>query len=296
MDVQDGSGDHQRKHLQQQRHRRGDRRGRQRAVLEGNSQVNITNSQFSGNLNSNLVAYDQSQVTAQGSTFSNSQKGDGAIFSDQATVRLTGNTFASNGPGRRVRLGLQRRGVLQRLHRQRRRLGQHASATTRRTGSSSAGASQAIQITGNNFINNLVGLNMDASVAPISAVIQGNTFVGALGSADQGLVAAGSGVTATVGGSGSEQNTFENLRHSALHPPVQRQPGSTIGCPNLANIDDEYLPQRGCCRPALAGRSGSVADQSASKSGGAWQTSRPRGSSPACDPADPALTHPASSE
>ena len=48
--------------------------------VEGNSRATITNSQFVGNLNADLVAYGQAQVTAQGSTFSNSQKGDGALF------------------------------------------------------------------------------------------------------------------------------------------------------------------------------------------------------------------------
>src|SRR5262249_38388212 len=64
--------------------------------IGGNSQATITNSQFIGNLNANLVAQDQAQVTAQGSTFSQSQQGDGALFANSGAVNLTGNTFAMN--------------------------------------------------------------------------------------------------------------------------------------------------------------------------------------------------------
>jgi hypothetical protein len=65
-------------------------------LVDGNSQVNITNSQFVGNLNANLVAFGQAQVTAQGSTFAQSQQGDGAIFAGSGTANLTDNTFATN--------------------------------------------------------------------------------------------------------------------------------------------------------------------------------------------------------
>lgn len=212
--------------------------------VEGNSQVNIANSQFSGNLNTNLVAYGQAQVTAQGSTFSGSQKGDGAIFSGQALVDLTGNTFASNGTVVGYASGFN--GV---------EFYSGFGGTANISGNTFldntangiyvGGSAQAVQITGNVFNGNLVGLNMDASVAPINAVVQGNTFTVALGASDmdQGLVASGSGVTATIGGSGSLANVFENYGYqdSIRQYHVGGSAGSTIGCPNLSIQTNSFL-------------------------------------------------------
>jgi hypothetical protein len=207
--------------------------------VEGNSTASIMNSQFIGNWNTNLVAFAQSQVTAQGSTFSNSHQGDGAIFSNQTTVNLTGNTFASNGTvvgyvsgfnGVEFS-GFTGTAVVS---------GNTFSANTA-NGIFIGGASQALQITGNTFVNNLVGLNMDASVAPIAAVIQGNTFTTSLGSGDQGLVAAGSGVTATIGGPGSEGNTFANFAYQRSILKYYASRGQTIGAPNLTILANMYL-------------------------------------------------------
>ena len=145
--------------------------------VEGNSQVTVTNSQLSGNMNSNLVAFNQAQVSAQGNTFSNSLKGDGAIFSGQTTANLTGNTFASNGTAFGATSGFNGVEFFSDFT---------GSATisgntfSNNTASglfiSSSSTSQAMQITGNTFDGNFVGLNMDASVSPIDAVILGNTF------------------------------------------------------------------------------------------------------------------------
>ncbi len=49
-------------------------------VLSGNASALILNSQFIGNTNAGLVAQQNSTVTAQGSTFADNQKGDGALF------------------------------------------------------------------------------------------------------------------------------------------------------------------------------------------------------------------------
>jgi hypothetical protein len=208
--------------------------------VEANSQVTITNSQLNGNLNSNMVGYDQAQVTAQGSTFNNSQKGNGAIFSGQASVNLTGNTFASNGKVFGATTGFN--GI--EFH-----SGFTGGATVSgntftgntESGVFISGSSSAIQVTGNRFIDNFVGLNMDASTSAVNAVVQGNTFMVTSGSSFQGLDAAGSNVTATVGGTGSQQNVFENYANNFSILEFHASAGKTIGCPNVSLQGNSYL-------------------------------------------------------
>jgi hypothetical protein len=203
--------------------------------IEGNSTANIANSQFVGNTNAGLVAFQQAQVTAQGSTFSNSRNGDGALFANQGAVNLTGNTFASNGTVVGYASGFN--GVEFNAFTGSAVVTGNTFSSNTANGVFIGGASQALQISGNLFQNNLVGLNMDASTAPIAAVIQGNTFTTSLGSGDQGLVAAGSGVTATVGGTGSAGNTFANFANqSYIREYNQNNQHANIGAPNLTNV------------------------------------------------------------
>ena len=104
------------------------------------------------------------------------------------------------------------------------------------------GAPQGMQIADNVFDGNLVGLNLDAASAPISAVVQGNTFTVPFGSSSlfQGLVAAGSGVTATIGGTGAEENLFENYSYRASILQFHSSGSSEIGCPNLSILANSY--------------------------------------------------------
>lgn len=208
--------------------------------VEGNSQATITNSQLVGNTNSDLVGFGQAQVTAQGDTFSDSKKGDGAIFSAQTSVNLTGNTFASNGTVVGFASGFN--GLEFDAFTGSAVVSGNTFSNNTANGIFIGGASQTLQITGNTFDDNLVGLDMDASAAPIGALIQGNTFTGAAGSADQGLVAAGSGVTATIGGFGAAQNTFANYGYQ-LSILQYHSSGSdeSIGCPNLSILTNTYL-------------------------------------------------------
>jgi hypothetical protein len=210
--------------------------------VEGTSQVTVTNSQLSGNMNTNLVAFNQAQVSAQGDTFSNSQQGDGAIFSGQTTVNLTGNTFASNGTTPGPTSGFNGIEFYSDFTGSATITGNTFSDNTA-SGLfiSSTNTSQAMQITGNTFTGNFVGLNMDASVSPIDAVIQGNTFSVDPGSSYQGLVAAGSNDTATIGGSGSAQNVFENYAYQSSILQFHISSGKTIGCPNLSIATNSYF-------------------------------------------------------
>jgi hypothetical protein len=41
-------------------------------------------------------------------------------------------------------------------------------------------------------------------------VVQGNTFTVSPGSSQQGVYASGSGATGTIGGTGTQENTFQN--------------------------------------------------------------------------------------
>jgi Right handed beta helix region len=219
--------------------------------VEGNSQVTITNSQLSGNTNSNLVAFNQAKVTAQGDTFSGSRKGDGAIFSGQTTVNLTGNTFASNGTVVGATSGFNGVEFYNDFTGSAVVSGNTFSNNTA-SGLFISGASQTVQITGNTFDGNFVGLNMDASSAPINAVIQGNTFTVTPGSTYQGLDAAGSGVTATIGGSGSAQNIFENYAYQRSILQFHVSNGQTVGCPNLSILANSYLSGGSSVDPSQA--------------------------------------------
>jgi hypothetical protein len=80
----------------------------------------------------------------------------------------------------------------------------------------------------------VVGVVLDAASASLSAVVQGNTFTGSP-VADQGVEADGSGVTATIGGSGSQENTFQNYANGSaiVQANVTANPPISVGYPNL---------------------------------------------------------------
>ncbi len=206
--------------------------------VENGSQVTIVNSEFVGNTNANLVAYNQAQVTATGSTFSGSHQGDGALFSGQVNVNLSGDTFSGNGLVRGYASGFNGIEFL------------HYTGAGSVTGSTFAnntangifvgGSSQTLSVTGNTFSGNLVGLNMDGSVGAALAVIQGNTFTTTANSGDQGLVADGSNVNATIGGTGNQANTFANYAYQRSILQYNSSGTSTVGCPVLTIQGNVY--------------------------------------------------------
>jgi parallel beta-helix repeat protein len=210
-------------------------------VLGGNASATILNSQFIGNTNSGLVALQDSAVTAEQSTFSNNRKGDGALFFNQGTVNLVGNTFASNGEIRGEATGLN--GV---------EFSTGFSGTANVSGNvfvdnTAAGifggsSPNNIQIRNNTFNNNVVGVFLDASSAPISATVQGNTFVVPVNSPDSdvGFLTIGS-VTATVGGDGTLANTFENYATRRSIGVSNGGPNAFVGNPNVTILTNTYL-------------------------------------------------------
>jgi hypothetical protein len=216
-------------------------------AVMGNAQVTVMNSHFDGNTNAGLVAQGHSQVTVQGSTLSFNQKGDGALFFDQATVHLIGNTFASNGQIRG--LGAGKNGV---------EFFPNYTGTAVVSGNIFqdntanglfiGSATSAIQVVGNTFDNNAVGIEMDSSTgSTINAVIQGNTIsipMPTMDPTDKGIIAIGKGVTATIGGSGTLGNTLENYAFSAAAPGN----GAFIfesGGPNLTNLTENTFESGG---------------------------------------------------
>jgi parallel beta-helix repeat protein len=210
-------------------------------VLSGNATATILNSQFIGNTNAGLVALQNSVVTAQQSTFSNNHRGDGALFLNQATVNLVGNTFASNGEIRGEATGLN--GV---------EFSTGFTGTAVVTGNSfvdntaagiwSGGSSNNIQITNNTFDNNVTGVFLDASAAPISATVQGNTFVVPVRSPDLyvGFLTIGR-VTATVGGDGTLANTIENYANGRYIAESNGGPNAFVGNPNVTILTNTFL-------------------------------------------------------
>ena len=213
--------------------------------VDTGAQANILNSQFIGNTNTGLVAYGNAQVTAQGSVFSGNRTGDGALFLDQATVNLTGDTFASNGEvvGESSGLnGVEFFGVpgLADNYTGTAVVSGNLFENNTANGLFIGSSSNTMQIVNNVFENNIVGLSMDSTAAVINATVAGNTFEVPVGTADNyaGILAIGSGVMATIGGAGAQENAIENYTdgnfiHEALAP------GQDAGGSNLniqANI------------------------------------------------------------
>ena len=207
--------------------------------IEGNSQVTIMNSQFIGNLNANLVAAGAAQVTAQGSTFNQSQQGDGALFANSGAVNLTGNTFAMNSTVRGFAPGVGFDGVEFHGFTGSAVISGNTFSQNTAHGIFIGGSSQTVQVLNNTFDNNVVGLDIDSALAPSSALVQGNTFTGSPGSSEQGIFASGGGSSGTIGGTGIPGEYLPELR--------QRQRDRAGQCQRLPPSDDprQYRASRG---------------------------------------------------
>jgi parallel beta-helix repeat protein len=210
-------------------------------VLTGNATANITNSQFNGNTNSGLVAADNSQITAQDCVFNGNKQGDGALFFGQASATLLNNTFASNGEVFGPTTGLN--GI---------EFNPAFTGTAVVSGNVFQGntgfglyvgsAPSTIQIVNNVFNDNFVGLALYAEGTSVNANVQGNTFEVSAGApvSFEGLFAGGSGVTATIGGPGTQGNIFDGFGD---HLFIYQTDGSAIpvlGWPNLNILANTY--------------------------------------------------------
>jgi hypothetical protein len=194
--------------------------------IEGSSQATITNSQFIGDLNANFVAFGQANVTVTGSTFSQSQAGDGSIFANSGAVTLTGDTFSQNSTVKGFIPGVGFDGIeFYHTFTGTALVSGDTFVDNTADGVYVGGSASPIQILNNTFINNavgpaVVGIDLESLSFPdtLSAVIQGNTFTVSPGSTDQGIYADGTGVTAstTIGGTGAQENTFNNYSSSTV--------------------------------------------------------------------------------
>ncbi|HEX3447741.1 MAG TPA: right-handed parallel beta-helix repeat-containing protein, partial [Isosphaeraceae bacterium] len=211
-------------------------------ALSSNASATILNSQFIGNTNAGLVALQNSAVTAQHSIFADNKKGDGALFLNQTNVNLVDNTFASNGEISGEATGLN--GVEFFIN----FTGSAIVSGNVFENNTAAGiwggsSSNNIQITNNTFNNNVVGVFLDASAAPISATVQGNTFVVPVGSRDPQLVGflTIGRVTAIVGGDGTLANTIENYADGRYIAESNGGPNAFVGNPNVTILTNTFL-------------------------------------------------------
>lgn len=226
-------------------------------VDAGATSLNVTDSQFNGNTNEGLDASGTGQVTVSGSTFENNIKGNGALIFDQVSINLTGNTFALNGQVVGITQGydgIEFYGIAGQPH--------HYTGTAVVSDNSflnntavgifvsSAGQ---ITISDNQFQGNIVGLFLDGTNATVNASVVGNTIgtVPNPPSGYQGVVAQGTGLTATIGGTGSNANTFENYPDNAS---IYEATGGGIysGPPNLTILTNIYLQNGQPVDPSVA--------------------------------------------
>jgi hypothetical protein len=220
-------------------------------VVMGSAQVTVMNSHFDVNTNAGMVATDHAQVTVQGSTFNFNRTGDGALLFAHATVNLNGDIFASNGV-RGPSQGLNGVEFFGNLNDPNSYSGAAVLSGNFFENNTAYGifigsATQNIQILNNHFDNNVEGVRMDdsGSAAPINATIQGNTIDAPSPPSDpsaqlpiyKGISATGKGVTATIGGTGTQGNTLENYRYFPNDP----NNGTFIfamGSPNLTIVEN----------------------------------------------------------
>ena len=193
-------------------------------------------------------------MTATGCTFSSNRTGDGAIFFDQSTANLTDNTFASNGEvvGPTTGLnGLEFNANFTGTAVVSGNVFQNNTADGLFIGSSP----NAVQVVNNVFDNNLFGIALYSDGTSVSANIQGNTFdVPGIANATYqyvGLFALGSGVSATVGGAGSQGNSFsETVDNTSIVEAHTGGPQNQyLGCPSLDVLANTY-EQGGVAIPA----------------------------------------------
>jgi hypothetical protein len=211
--------------------------------------ANVVGSHFDGNTNAGLTAYGNAQVTASGSTFSGNIKGDGAIFLGQASVTLTGNTFASNGQIFDIVKGLNGLEFLGDSGNP-----SNYTGTAVVTGNSFVkntamgiyvGSAGHLTVADNQFSGNVVGLFLDGTIGSINATVVGNSIEvdpnSIAPSGWQGIVATGTGVTATIGGSGvGDANTIENYPDLAFIYEATGV-GANAGSPHATILTNNYL-------------------------------------------------------
>jgi parallel beta-helix repeat protein len=111
------------------------------------------------------------------------------------------------------------------------------------------GSTVNVQILGNTFFNNFLGVTINA--APSTVTVDGNQFELPLAQAnEEAMLIVGPGPNVNVGGNGAEQNTFRNYLNAGGASPAIHCGGSplpAVTCPASGNVwDNVDLRVLGC--------------------------------------------------
>ncbi|WP_165245799.1 right-handed parallel beta-helix repeat-containing protein [Paludisphaera soli] len=224
-------------------------------VLVSNTTARIVGTTFIGNLNSGLIAHDSARVEMSGSYSANSIQGNGALFFGATTAILSGNTFANNGRTFGAVSGFN--GVEFYVN-----FVGYASVTGNNFRGNTANglfigsAPNLIRVVGNVFDSNLIGLNFFAETNAANVQILGNRFrvPANLGQERFGVAGVGRLVNAQIGGSGAEQNVFDDFPNYLSIDPSHTggTPLQNLGCPNFVILGNIYRRNGVALDPALA--------------------------------------------
>ncbi len=210
------------------------------AVIGGSSSATIVGSQFDANTNGGMVVSNSANVSVSQSTFTGNVKGDGAIFFQQATVKLTGNTFASNGQTVGISSGLN--GVEFFINYTGNAVVSGNTFQSNTANGLYVGSAGSLVVSDNQFLGNVDGLFLDGTAASINASIVGNTIVASTtpGVSLNGMTLVGQDVTATIGGSGGDANTIENFAQGDYITEALGT-GAAAGLPHATILANSYL-------------------------------------------------------
>ena len=213
--------------------------------VDDGASATVTGSEFNANNNAGLTAYGSAHVTVSQSTFSGNKTGDGALIQDQTTAMFTGDTFSSNGVTAGESTGLNGLEFLSGYSGTAVVSGNNFLNNTS-NGIYVGGAASNIQITGNQFQGNIVGIFLDSTLSPVNATVTGNTITAPVNASitDAGIVALDTGVTATIGGSGSAENTISNY--------VGNTYIRSVGSPKLTILTNIYSSKGVAIPPSQA--------------------------------------------
>jgi len=224
-------------------------------VVLKNSTAKISNTTFMLNRYSGLIAHDQARIEMTGSYLANNREGNGALFFGATTAILTGNTFANNGTTMGAVSGFNGVEFYVTF------TGYASIQSNNFRGNTANGlffgsAPNLVRVSGNVFDSNLIGLNFFAQNNPTNVLIVGNRFMvpANLGQERFGVAGVGSKVNAQIGGSGADQNIFDNFPNYLFIDPSHTggTPTQTLGCPNFLILGNIYRRNGAAIDPSLA--------------------------------------------
>ena len=222
-------------------------------VVGGASTARIDYSVFIHNRHSGVIANSTSRVEMTNSYSARSILGNGAIFFDQTTAILTGNTFAENGVTFGPTTGLNGVEFFSNFTGYA-SLAQNNFLSNTASGIYLGSAPNLIQVVGNVFSGNWSGMTMFGDQPrAINLRIAGNYFATDPNRADAtfGIAGIGNRINAQIGGNGGEQNIFDGFRDYLFINPSHAggNPVQELGCPNFVILGNTFR-RRGVAIPA----------------------------------------------